>query len=195
MKSLFALIPAFFAILISFPAFAAGKSGAATLKGIGYRLEPIVGYETVFRDSPTPHTLTRTIYGARVAVGPSFLSLEVEYTKGSDTENFTTAPEKIYNDDEKAKLGLRSIYNFSSYFFVSGRTGAQATRGYTETTTDGEVVRKENPITYNPYAGASLGVHLGEFVSISAGTTIVFRDKADMSKNDIQNTISLSVGL
>jgi hypothetical protein len=112
---------------IASSAFAAGSF---SVTGLGYRLEPIIGYETVYRDAPQPHTLTRTIYGARVVVGPTFLAAELEYTKGEDTENFSTAPEKIVNNDEKAKLGIRSSYHFNSYVFLTGRLGCQGTRGY-----------------------------------------------------------------
>ena len=186
----FGLLP-----LIFFFSATALAAGNISIKGIGYKLEPIAGYETVYRDSPTPHTLTRTIYGARVVVGSDLISLEVEYTKGSDTENFSTAPEKIYNDDEKGKVGLRSTYRFNNYVFTSGRLGGQGTRGYTETTTDGVVTRVDNPIKYHPYAGVSLGVKFGSFFSISAGSTVVFRDNADMTKNDVQNTLAISIGI
>jgi hypothetical protein len=159
------------------------------------KIEPIVGYETVYRDTPSPHTATRTIYGGRVSAGVDLLSLELEYTRGADTENFSSAPEKIFSSDEKGKAGLRSTYRFNSYFFTSGRIGCQGTRGYTETTSGGVTTREENPIKYNPYAGASLGISLGSFVSITAGTTMVFRDNSDLSKNDVQNVLSISIGV
>ena len=170
-------------------------AGSVSLGGKGLRLEPIVGYETLYRDTPTPHTTTRTVVGARVVAGIDLISAEVEYTKGSDTENFSTAPEKIFSEDEKAKLGLRSTHRFNEYLFVSGRAGGQGTRGYKEETSGGVITRTENPIKYHPYAGVSLGLRFGAFFSISAGSTMVFKDNSDMSKNDVQNTLSISVGV
>lgn len=163
-------------------------------KGINYRIEPLVGYETVYRSLPTPHTSTRTMYGARVIVGVEAISAELEYTKGSDTENYQSAPESVKNTDEKAKLGLRSTYNFNNYLFASGRAGAQATKNIREETNGGVVTRTEPPITYHPYAGANLGVRFGSIVSVSLGSTMVFKDNRDMSKNDVQNTVSVNFG-
>lgn len=181
------------ALTLSSYSQAAGTS--VNLGSNAFRIEPIAGYETVFRDTPTPHTATRVIYGGRLVLGSGFLSGELEYTKGSDTENYSVAPEKVFTEDEKAKLGLRLTHPFNQYLFISGRLGAQASRGYTEETSGGVMTRTEIPIKYLPYAGASLGVHVGSFISISAGTTMVFRDSSDMSKNDVQNTVSISIGV
>lgn len=173
-------------------------ASAATKVNLGsnaFRIEPIAGYETVYRDTPTPHTSTRVIYGGRLVLGSGFLAGELEYTKGSDTENYSVAPEKVFHEDEKAKLGLRLTHPFNQYFFTSARLGAQASKGYKEETNGAVVTRTEIPIKYLPYAGASLGIHFGSFISISAGTTMVFRDSSDMSKNDVQNTLSVSIGV
>lgn len=170
-------------------------AASVSFKGAGYRIEPIIGYETVYRDTPAPHTVTRTMIGGRIVLGSDLISGELEYTKGSDTENFSTAPEKIYSEDEKAKLGIRSTYRFNNYFFTTGRLGVQGTRGFTESTSSGVVTRTDHPIKYHPYAGASLGVRLGSFLSISAGSTVVFKDNSDMQKNDIQNTVAISIGV
>ncbi|MDG0817745.1 outer membrane beta-barrel protein [Bdellovibrio svalbardensis] len=161
--------------------------------GPGYTVSPLYGYETVYRDSPTPHLATRAMYGLRVTVGEDILSAEVEYSKASDTENMSTAPEKIYNEDEIAKLGIRSTYRFNNYLHSSLRVGAQATRGIEETTSSGILTRKDKDIRYNPYAGLQLGVSFGVF-SLNASSTMVFRDYSDLSKNDIQNTLSFGVG-
>lgn len=173
-----------------------GVASAASFtlsKGAGYKIEPLYGYETVFRDYPTPHLNTRMMYGARVTAGSDILSGELEYTKASDIEDFATAPEKIKIDDEKLKLGARSTYNFNNYFFATGRLGGQATKEVREETSGGVTTRTEEPIKYNPYAGASLGVRLGP-LNVSVGSTVIFRDGSDMSKNDYQNTVSVGIG-
>lgn len=159
------------------------------------RFEPIVGYETTYRDSPTPHTVNRMVYGARLVYGERILAGELEYTQGSDTENFSVAPQKIQTKSEKAKLGIRSTIMLSDFFSATGRLGAQASRGTQEKTSDGVITKTDIPLKVYPYAGASLGIHLADFVTVSAGTTVVFRDNQNMLKNDIQNYISLSIGI
>lgn len=162
-------------------------------KGAGYQIEPIYGYETVFRDYPTNHLTTHMLYGARVSLGVDLLSAELEYTKSSDNENYSTAPEEIKTDDEKFKLGIRSTYRFNNYFFLTGRAGGQATKETRTETSSGVTTKEEQPIKYNPYAGASVGVRFGP-ISINLNSTVVFRDGSDMSKNDYQNTFSVGIG-
>lgn len=162
-------------------------------KGNGYNIEPLYGYETVYRDYPTPHLQTRAMYGARVTLGVDILSAELEYTRSSDTETFSTAPETIKTDDEKLKLGIRSTYRFNDYFFSSIRLGAQATKETQEKISGGVSDKEEKPIAYNPYAGATIGIRFG-VVSVNLSSTVIFRDSSDMSKNDYQNTVSLGVG-
>ncbi|WP_413943304.1 hypothetical protein [Bdellovibrio sp. HCB-162] len=162
-------------------------------KGAGYQLEPLYGYETVYRDYPSPHLNTRLMYGARLTAGTDLISGELEYTKASDTEDFSTAPEKIRTEDEKLKLGVRSTYRFNNFFFATGRLGGQATKEIRKETSGGVETTKEEPIKYNPYAGASLGVKLGP-ISVNVSSTVIFRDGGDMSKNDYQNTVSVGVG-
>jgi hypothetical protein len=161
--------------------------------GVKYTISPIVGYETVFRTLPTPHTATRTIFGARLTAGTDIASGELEYTKGKDTELYAVAPEKIVTDDEKLKLGLRSTYRFNEYFFATGRLGGQATKEIRTQTSAGIDTKTEDPIKYNPYLGAHLGVRFGP-VAISLGATAIIKDTSDVSKNDIQHTVSISMG-
>lgn len=170
-------------------------AGSSTLpKDIKYTISPLFGYESVFRATPTPHTLTHTMYGARLTAGTDLISGELEYTKGSDTENFLVAPQLIATDDEKVKLGIKSTYRFNDVLFASGRIGGQAKKSVRTETSNGVAVKIEDPIAYDPYAGASLGVKLGP-VSISAGATAVIHSTTDNSKNDIQNTLSISLGI
>lgn len=160
-------------------------------KGSGYKVEPLYGIETVFRDYPTPHLQTRSMYGLRLSLGVDLLSVETEYTKASDTEDYSTAPEKVKTDDERLKLGISSTYRVD-FFHLTGRAGAQATKTVRETTSGGVVTKDDRPIAYNPYAGASIGLNFGP-ASINLSSTVVFRDN-DWEKSDFQNTISAGVG-
>ncbi len=154
---------------------------------------PIAGYETVFRDTPSPHTSTRVIYGLRVTYGIPAISGEGEYTRGNDIENYSTAPEQIRNEDEELKIGLTSSYHPIDIFFVNVRAGGQASQGTREVTSGGVKTTTTKDLEINPYAGAGLGFHLGSFVTLSATSTVVFRDYKEMKKNDLQNMVALSV--
>lgn len=165
----------------------------AAPKDIKYTISPLFGYETVFRATPTPHTATRAMYGARLTVGSDIISGELEYTKSSDTENFLVAPEKIVTNDDKLKLGLRSTFRLSEIVYMTGRLGGQATQTErTETSAGIPTTIKEDP-KYHPYAGAHIGLKLGP-VSVSVGATAIIKDTSDISKNDIQHTLSVTLG-
>ncbi|MES3037063.1 MAG: hypothetical protein V4736_04075 [Bdellovibrionota bacterium] len=185
------------AILVNFQGFnvfaAAAFSVSNRDEGSLLKIEPIVGYETVYRELPLPHTSTRTIYGGRVTLGEDWLAGELEYTRGSDTENYTVAPEVIKNEDEKLKLGVRSIYRFNEYMFTTGRIGGQAHKNKKDSTSGGVTTSSETT-RYSPYAGVSLGIRFAKVLTLSAGTTVIFNDATDMSKNDYQHVVSLGIG-
>jgi hypothetical protein len=167
---------------------------SSSSSGIKYTISPLFGYETVFKATPTPHTLTRMMYGARLTTGIDLISAELEYTKGNDTENFLTAPQKIETTDEKLKLGITSKYHLNDVLFASARLGGQAKKSvHIETTTGFAPVTFNDATTYDPYAGAGVGIHLGP-ISVSLGAVAVVHSTTDMSQNDIQQTISISVG-
>jgi hypothetical protein len=172
----------------------AGPVTSASLSKIGYKIEPLLGYEQVFRNTPTPHTSSRMTYGARLIVGQDKLSAEAEYTKAEDTENYLVAPQKITNKDDQFKLGVRSSMNLNAMFFVTARAGGQATKNINETTTNGVLVSTENSVSYNPYAGMQVGIHIGKNFSIAAGSNVIFKDLSDLTKNNYQTTLSVSLG-
>lgn len=182
------------AIALLFSTTAAWSAMSGSMNGVQISVEPIIGYETVFRPIPTPHTATRLVYGARVVAGVQLLSGELEYTKAQDTENYAVAPEKIINYDDKVKLGVRSTYNLGSYVFASVRLGGQAWKNSEEVTTSGVTTKTDHDIKIDPYAGAGLGVHITNLVALSAGVTAVIYDTSDMGKNDYQYTLSVAFG-
>ncbi len=162
-------------------------------KDMKYTISPLFGYETVFRATPTPHTATHAMYGARLTVGSDAISGELEYTKSSDTENFLVAPEKVVTNDDKLKLGLRSTYRLNDAIFTTARLGGQATQSErTETSGGISTTIKDDPV-YHPYAGAHIGLKLGP-ISVSVGATAIIKDTKDMSKNDFQHTLSITLG-
>ncbi len=190
-----------FVAFISNPVFAApSAAGGRPQVSVGddenfLRLEPIIGFQTIYRDRPTGHTVNQTILGARLIYGQQILAGELEYTQGYATEKFSTAPEKIQTKSEQLKLGVRSTLPFLDYFSLTGRAGGQATRGKVDETNNGVITSTDIPMKVYPYAGASLGLHLSRFLTISAGSVIVFRNGLNMTKNDIQNYVSFSIGI
>jgi hypothetical protein len=169
------------------------RSSGPGLNSFPIAIEPIIGVETTYDATPTPHTSTRTIYGARLSAGPQYLAIEAEYTKGGNEENYSVAPQTVKHDVEAAKLGLRSNYDLGSYLYFGFRAGAQVTRDKMTSTSNGVATETDSQNTA-PYAGANLGIHLGPYVSLNASSTVVIHDANSMEKNELQNTLSISAG-
>jgi hypothetical protein len=163
-------------------------------KDFTYTIQPLLGFESVYRSTPRPHTVTQTMYGVRLTGGVDILSAEIEYTQSSGTETFQTAPEKIKSTDEKLKLGGRSIFRLSNVFNMSVRFGGQAKKTKEEITNGTVVTTEEMPVEYSPYLGAAFGVHIGK-MNISVGTTVVIKDANDMEKNEVQNVVAVGFGI
>lgn len=158
-------------------------------------VEPVFGVETVYRSYPESHTATQMNYGMRVTLGVPLLSLEAEYLQSKDTKDRDTAPERIEFKEEKMKLGLRSQYNISSHLTATIRAGAQVRKREREESNGGVITTLKEPDKTSPYAGAQIGFRMGANLSLHLGSTVVFNDLKDFSKNDIQNTISFRVGI
>jgi hypothetical protein len=169
----------------------AQRSGGS--RDFSYTIQPLLGFETVYRSTPRPHTVTQTMYGVRLTGGIDLLSGEVEYTQSTGSETFQTAPEKIASTDEKLKIGARSLFRLSDIFNMSVRLGGQAKKSKEDTTNAGVTTTEEKPIEYSPYLGAAFGLHIGK-MNISVGTTVVIKDVNDMEKNEVQNVVAVGFG-
>jgi hypothetical protein len=167
--------------------------GSQKKDGLNYNISPLYGFQTVYFSSPTPHTSTQTLYGVRGSVGVDVLSLEAEYSRSGNTENYATDPTMIHHDSQNYKLGLLSTWRMGKYASLSGRAGCQASQDTETDTNSGVDTKTTHPMSYNPYAGAQFGLHFG-VINVNASSTVVFRDSSDMKKNDIQNTVSVGVG-
>lgn len=161
---------------------------------ISYKVEPIFGYEQSYRSTPTAHTTNVAVYGIRFVLGTDRLAFEGEYTKSEDTENYSLAPQKITNKNDEFKFGARSTFNYGNLFFFVARAGLQATNNIQETTSNSLTTSTQKPLSYAPYGGALVGLHLGRYFTTSLSSTVVLRDISDLSKNDYQNVISVGVG-
>lgn len=158
-------------------------------------IEPIIGYERSQKLVPTPHTKDRLIYGARATAGLRLLSLELEYTRGTDSEDFPSDGLASKDTDDRLKMGLVSSFGLGRLFRLHARGGVQASKNIHEETQAGVTTVTSNPIEYNPYAGAGLSAGLGRKLSISGSLTAVFREFPDMSKNEYQATLGFSIKL
>src|SRR4051812_15642989 len=112
----------FFIVFIPF-VFLPPLSHAA---GFSFGLEPLVGYERVQKIVPTQHTSDRLMYGGRAIFGVPLVSGELEYTRGMDTETFTSPSLTTKDTDDKVKAGLRSSIRLGSLFYLLARAGGQA---------------------------------------------------------------------
>ncbi|MBC7754123.1 MAG: hypothetical protein H7Z71_07805 [Moraxellaceae bacterium] len=163
-------------------------------KDMTYTIQPLLGFETVYRSTPRPHTVTQTMYGVRLTGGVDILSAEIEYTQSTGTETFQTAPEKIKSTDEKLKLGGRTLFKLSNIFNFSVRFGGQAKKSKEEVTSTGITTTTEKPVEYSPYLGAAFGLHIGK-MNVSVGSTVVIKDVNNMEKNEIQNVVAIGFGI
>lgn len=154
---------------------------------------PIVGYERIQKLVPTPHTKERIVYGARLITGLPLISAEVEYTRGTDNEDF---PElRLFTKDEtdKVKLGLRSVIRLVGIVYAFGRAGGQAKKNKHTETRNGVTTVTEDPIYVHPYIGAGVRARLGRNVRFEADFTFIFPDTKNFSNYEQQTTAGFAI--
>lgn len=173
-------------------ACAVAPAAHADIAGLSLKIEPIIGYEIVQKFVPTNHTSSRLIYGARVTGGFLILSLESEYTHGTDSETFPAQSLSTTDTADKLKIGLRSGYRLGALLSLYARGGVQATQNRHDQTQSGVSTSSLDPIIYRPYAGADFNFDLGSKISATAGVVVVFNNINDMSKNEYQTVAGLS---
>lgn len=153
----------------------------------GLDIEPIIGYERVQKLVPTAHTRERLVYGARLTLGIPLVAAELEYTRGQDSESFTSPTLTVTDTTDKLKLGARSTIQLDRRTFsLVARAGVQARRNIHEEDNGVVSTRTEEAIEYDPYAGAGLRVRLGRRSKLHfvADFVVVFNDFNDLSKNE-----------
>jgi hypothetical protein len=176
------------ALFLPFLPAQAVESSRFVYNGITLSAEPIVGYAFDHSDTPNPHVRGTLIYGARVTGGMGNLALEAEYTRGSVSEVFVN--QTIKTEQENIKIGIRGSKSLLSILSASARVGGQGSAEKIEDSVNGNsapawVVR--------PYAGVGLEGKMGNQFSLSADATYIFNDLQNLSKNDIQTTLSFNI--
>lgn len=160
---------------------------------IRYTVEPIIGYERIQKLVPTKHTKDRLIYGARVLFGIPLISGEGEYTRGTDTEEFSSPALTVKDTTDKAKLGLRSTVKLIGVVYAFARAGAQAKQNVHEETLAGVTTKTTEPVIVKPYAGAGLTAKLGRNFRFDADFTVVFADTQNWRDFEYQTTAGIAV--
>lgn len=156
-------------------------------------VEPIIGYERVQKLIPTPRTVERLVYGARITVGVPLISAEAEFTRATDTESFPSLNQTYKDTEDKARVGARSTFRLGGMISLIARAGAQAKLVKHEVTTGSVTGLIVEPIRYNPYAGAGFKFKLSRQVALTADITVVFRDFPNMNQNDYMTTAGFVV--
>lgn len=159
----------------------------------GLEITPIIGYERQQKLIPTPHSKDRLVYGARLRVGVPLVSAEAEYTRAQDTEDYPTTSTSYKDTTQRGKVGLVSQLRLTGLLTFSARAGVNATLTQIETTQSGVTTNSQDPIRYNPYAGAGVRVRLSSKITADADIVAIFRAFPDMNANEYQTTAGFTL--
>lgn len=172
-----------------------GLSSTYALGKVGVEVEPIVGYERQQKLYPTPHRRDVLVYGALVTLGVPLLSVESEYLHSMDTETSTSPAFTNKETIDKVKVGGRSTVRLVGFLYAWARLGVQAKRIRTERTVGGVTTTSENPVDWDPYAGAGLRAKISPMFAFDAGVTVIFNDWPDMNRNEYALTAGFTIKL
>lgn len=155
-----------------------------------FTFEPLYGVETALVRFPEPaRYTTRAIYGARLVYGTTLLSGELEVTQAKSRQDYSSTNQKVEDSSDRASLGIRSTFPFSTFAGLYLRAGGRASQGKTVITTNGVEETKDNPLRLDPYAGAGFQLAFASNFALNAGVTLVRNEE---NKYDSQYTLGLS---
>jgi opacity protein-like surface antigen len=179
-------IKQFFVFII--PLFLFQSAQAASESKLTF--EPLVGIETALVRFPEPaRYVTRATYGARVLYGTTLLSGELEYTEAQSRKDYPDIDQKVEDKSQRASLGIRSTLALGTYLGIYGRLGGRASHGETKVTTAGVSETHDNPLQFDPYAGAGVQLAFSNNFALNAGVTLI-RNNDD--HYDSQYTLGLT---
>lgn len=164
--------------------------GTGALSGM-FRITPVVGYEQVQKNYPTPHTVNRFYYGVGIEAGPRLLSVELQATQGEDTESYSGTD--IKETTKKASLGIKSYFALASMLQFYFRAGAQGKDVTTDTTVSGVTTTEKSAFYVDPYVGTGLTVSLASMLNLSLGLTAVFSDYPNKGKIEYQTSFGFGL--
>jgi hypothetical protein len=185
--------------LVCFGVLPSAAAFAVTTQAHGFLItaEPIVGYELNYRTNPTPRTKGMLIYGARFTAGRPHIAAEGEYTRGTDSEGFTTpAVQTVNTTKENARLGVRGTYEVSKFLGVYLRMGGQASRMKVENlAVGGTTTASDGKWEIRPYAGLGGQGNIATKISVSLEANYVFNSLEVWSQNTVQFTGGVRIHL
>lgn len=163
-------------------------------KGSNMIITPIVGFERVQKLEPSPHMKTRAVYGANFLYRLPITSLEVEYTRASDTSNDYVNTVAYKTEEDKIRAGLRGSFVAGQYLNWYLRGGAQGRKTkVTKTTATGES-SGDSSSKVQPYAGTGFEFRLLQMLSLKADIIATYTptDDPDLKDYEIQPTFGIS---
>jgi hypothetical protein len=187
---MYAIIVILFSFLFSAQAFA--NAGSVTAKNL--TITPIIGYEYIKRNEPTPSTKQRFIYGARFTYGPQYLAADFEFTRGEDSDSI---PESNYTRKEVVNnimLGATSKFNLSSFLTLNLRAGGHTRKSNITQTSNGVTTKTSPKLRISPYLGGGFELRLLNQLTLSANATTVFTGKPESSDRENRYSIGLIIG-
>ncbi len=170
-------------------------SSSARAEPLSLGIEPLVGYELVRKLYPTEHSSKRIFYGGRMTLGILLISLEGEYTRGSNSETYDAQGITYKDTADRAKLGLRSGMRLSTLLKLYARAGGQASRNKHEEIAGADDYAIWEPIKVRPYAGAGFRVALSSKFAFTADVVGVINDYHLLRNNEYQTTAGFVVRL
>ena len=160
-----------------------------------FSLTPIVGLERVQKFQPTTYMKTRAIYGARAVYKFPISALEVEYTRGQDT-NFISTTNTTYKDsEEKIRIGLRGGFTLTNFMSSYLRGGAQYRKNEQTKTVGTAVSTKKTSSKVQPYVGFGLTLSVALYISLSADLLATFTPTDDPNLKDYELQPSVGINL
>ncbi|MBA2405984.1 MAG: porin family protein [Bdellovibrionales bacterium] len=179
-------IKQFFVLVLSLFLFQAVEAASESR----LTFEPLFGIETALVRFPEPSRyVTRTTYGARVLYGTTPLSGELEVTEAQSRKDYPDLDQKVEDKSQRLSLGVRSTLPLGTYLGIYGRLGARASQGETKVTTAGVSETHDNPLQFDPYAGAGLQFAFSNNFALNAGVTLI---RNDDDHYDSQYTLGLT---
>ncbi|MGK5088429.1 outer membrane beta-barrel protein [Bdellovibrionota bacterium FG-2] len=172
-----------------------GFSAPARAEPLRLGIEPLVGYELVRKLRPTEHSSKRFFYGGRLTLGVLLLSLEGEYTRGTNSETYDAQGLTFKDTADRAKVGLRSGLRLSSLLRLYARAGGQASRNKHEEIAGANNIVTWEPTTIRPYGGAGFRVALSSKFAFTADVVAVINDFHLLRNNEYQTTAGFVVRL
>lgn len=173
---------------------ASAASTTTSAYGFVITVEPIVGYQYLSFDTPTPRRGGMLIYGARVSAGRPHISAEGEYTRGTTTEGFSSPIQSVTTTQENVSLGVRGTYNLAKSLDTFVRLGGQASKFRNDTLdVSGLTTTGEGKWQIHPYLGTGLQFSPADALSAGIEANYVFNSLEDFTQNTVRLSTSLRV--